>query len=172
MKTNHEANNHTSHGSYSINDFIPLIVIVSAITLATAVKQMMFGVDLHEAMIDFMGFFFLVFGFFKVINLHGFAQAYSTYDIIAKKSNAYGYAYPFIELALGGMYLMRFQLTAAHWITLVLMAVSSVGVAQALREKRELVCACLGNVFKLPMTYVTLAEDVLMGAMAAYILFM
>jgi hypothetical protein len=31
-------------------------------------------------------------------------------------------------------------------------------------------CACLGTVFKLPMTYVTVVEDLLMVAMAAVML--
>lgn len=47
------------------------------------------------------------------------------------------------------------------------MAVGTVGVARALPARRKIRCACLGAVFKLPMSYVTLAEDVLMAGMAA-----
>ena len=50
------------------------------------------------------------------------------------------------------------------------MAISSIGVAIELSKKKEIMCACLGVVFKLPMTYVTLLEDLLMAAMALIML--
>ncbi len=37
---------------------------------------------------------------------------------------------------------------------------------QALLQKRTIQCACLGTALKLPMTKVTLGEDLLMGLMA------
>lgn len=47
-----------------------------------------------------------------------------------------------------------------------MLGVSAIGVAQALMAKRKIVCACLGAVFKIPITKVTLLEDVLMFLMA------
>ncbi len=55
---------------------------------------------------------------------------------------------------------------ATNAITYVLMLVSGIGVAIALAKGENLMCACLGMVFKLPMTYVTLFEDLLMAGMA------
>ena len=40
--------------------------------------------DVMRAMGHFMGGFFLVFSFFKLLNLSGFADAYRTYDVLAK----------------------------------------------------------------------------------------
>jgi hypothetical protein len=57
-----------------------------------------------------------------------------------------------------------------HVFTLLLMLMSAVGVAVELHKGKEIVCACLGAVFNIPMTYVTLLEDLLMAAMAAYML--
>jgi hypothetical protein len=51
------------------------------------------------------------------------------------------------------------------------MAVSSIGVIQSVFQKRKIRCACLGTVFNLPMSTVTLVEDGLMIAMAAGALF-
>jgi hypothetical protein len=170
---NHETNNRENgYGTkYSLKDFLPLIIIFASILALTALKQMLFGWSVEGAMLDFMGIFFVVFGTFKLINLTDFAHAYAEYDIIAKRFMFYGYVYPFIELALGIMYLTRFQVTIANWVTLVLMVIGSIGVAYELSQKRDIVCACLGVVFKIPMTYVTLAEDIIMGLMAAYMLF-
>lgn len=157
--------------TYSAKDFLPLIIITAIIIGFTATRQFIYGLNINNAMYDFMGSFFIIFSGFKMINLSGFAQAYSTYDIIAQRYIAYAYAYPFIELALGILYLMRIQLTLANWATLILMIIGSIGVAIKLAKRESIVCACLGVVFKLPMTYVTLAEDVIMGAMALFMLF-
>jgi hypothetical protein len=157
---------------YTIKNFLPLIIIVLIIVGLTAFLQLFHGWGIHEIMYDFMGLFFVVFSLFKIINIRKFAEAYSMYDIIAKRSWLYAYLYPFIELTLGIMYLTRFQLFFANLITFVLMVIGSIGVGYELYQQKEIVCACLGAVFKIPMTYVTLAEDLIMGAMALYMIFM
>ena len=78
--------------------------------------------------------------------------------------------YPFIELGLGVAYLLRWELTIINWITLVLMLIGSIGVLQALLKKNAIRCACLGTALNLPMTTVTLVEDLGMAAMAAAML--
>ena len=120
-----------------------------------------------RAMGNFMGAFFLAFAFFKLLDLRGFADAYRGYDVVARRVPAYGYVYPFIELALGAAYVTGFQPFATNLVTLVVMAMSSVGVIQSLLAGRKIRCACLGTVFNLPMSTVTLVEDGLMIAMAA-----
>ena len=157
---------------YGFKDFLPLIVIFALIAGFTALRQSMAPFfDSMEAMNDFMAGFFLVFGAFKLINIHGFVEAYRTYDLVAQKSFAYAYAYPVIELGLGVLYLFRLFPIATNAVTLVVMLVSAVGVGIELSKGKEIACACLGVVFKLPMTYVTLFEDLLMAGMAAYMLF-
>lgn len=154
----------------SIKNFIPLLSIAGVILIFTLIRQYLMGWNFTNAMLDFMAAFFIVFATFKIINLSGFATAYQEYDIIAKQSRLYAYAYPFIELALGLCYLFRYQVRIANWITLILMIISSAGVALELSKGRQIMCACLGAVFKIPMTYVTLAEDIIMGLMALYML--
>jgi hypothetical protein len=152
---------------YSLRDFVPLIIIFTIIILFTGVRQYFLGHwDLGAAMSDFMGAFFLVFGTFKVIKWHHFAQAYSTYDILAQRSSIYAYAYPLIEITLGIAYLLRLYPLLTNSITFILMVISSIGVALELFKGHEIMCACLGTVFTIPMTYVTLAEDILMAGMA------
>ncbi len=153
-----------------LKKFLPLIIIFSLIAVFAIVKQWLTGFSVMGAMSDFMAGFFLVFGGFKIINWKGFAHAYTTYDLIAKRVIAYAYIYPLIELGLGVVYLLRWQLGIVNWITLAVMIVSAVGVAKKLLEGEEVPCACLGLVFKFPMTWVTLAEDLLMAIMAAAML--
>ena len=151
-------------------DFMPLMIIFILICLATLARQMRSGLDTMYAMSDFMGFFFIIFASFKLFNWQGFVDAYHMYDILAQKSKLYAYAYPLIELSLGIAYLIRWHLFAINIVTLILMIISSIGVARELRNHRKITCACLGTVFKIPMTYVTLAEDLLMAGMAALML--
>lgn len=153
---------------YTIRDFLPLIIIFILIITFTATRQFVAGTSwsVMNAMNDFMAGFFLVFGAFKIINWRGFVQAYKIYDLLAKQSTAYAYAYPIIELALGLAYFFRIYPIAINSITFVLMIMSSIGVALELTKGGHIICACLGAVFKLPMTYVTLFEDLLMAGMA------
>ncbi len=89
------------------------------------------------------------------------------YDVVARRLPVYGFAYPFIEVALGAAYIAGIQPTAVNLTTLVVMSVSIIGVIQSVLQKRRSRCACLGTVFNLPMSTLTLVEDGLMIAMAA-----
>jgi cation transport ATPase len=151
----------------------PLLLIVGyiagAVALATWFRSAL-GWSWHTFMLDFMAGFFLVFSFFKLLDLRGFVDAYQSYDILARPFRPWGFAYPFIELALGIAYLTRFELFATNVATLLLMLMGSVGVLRALLKKKAIRCACLGTALNLPMTTVTLVEDVGMAAMAAIML--
>ena len=151
-------------------EFLPLVYVFAAVIILTAAAALYTGADGLRLMTLFMGMFFLVFGSFKVWNLRPFAEAYRMYDLIAMRSAVYGYGYPFLELLLAVLYLTGTHLPAANAATLILMTVSAAGVFVKLRKKEEVMCACLGAVFAVPMTWVTLAEDILMAGMAAAML--
>lgn len=122
--------------------------------------------SLGPMMRHFMAGFFLVFSFFKLLDLRGFVDTYRGYDLFARRSKAYAWAYPFIELGLGVAYLMNLYPVATNLVTLIVMGVGAVGVLRVLLDKRSIRCACLGTALNLPMTKVTLIEDLTMAAMA------
>lgn len=158
-----------SHEQRSVFEiYKPLIVIVGYIVLVAVASSAASGAFSWQQVMTFiMAGFFLVFSAFKFFNLSGFADAYATYDLLAKRWRAWGYIYPFCELALGIAYLTGIAPRATNLATFVLMAFSSLGVMGALRSGRKIQCACLGTVLKLPMSTVTLVEDLAMVAMAA-----
>lgn len=121
-------------------------------------------------MSHFMAGFFLAFSFFKLLNLKGFAESYSMYDVIAKKWSGWGYVYAFVELALGIAFLTGFNPILTNSITFVVMSVSIIGVLQSVFNKRKIKCACLGDVFNLPMSTITIIEDTLMIGMSVVML--
>lgn len=148
----------------------PLLLILAYLLAASVSVQMpqngLAGVHWHETMRYFMAGFFLVFSFFKLLDVPAFADAYAGYDLLAKRWHGWGLMYPFVELALGLAYLANWNPLLINWVTLVVMGFSAIGVIQAVLDKRSIRCACLGAVFKLPMSTVTIIEDVGMVAMA------
>jgi copper chaperone CopZ len=125
----------------------------------------------HAWMNYFMAGFFIVFSFFKLLNLEGFAESYAMYDIVAKRWKFWGYLYAFIELFLGIAYLSGFNPILTNWITLIVIMISLIGVVQSVIHKRKIKCACLGVVFDLPMSTITIIEDLMMVIMSTCMLF-
>lgn len=123
-------------------------------------------IDFSRWMRHFMAGFFLTFSFFKMLNLKGFKESYMMYDIIAMNFPSWGYIYAFIELMLGIAYLLNFNPIIVNSITLIVMSVSILGVLQTVLNKKTIKCACLGDVFNLPMSTVTIIEDGLMIIMS------
>lgn len=124
-----------------------------------------------DAMLDFMGLFYIVFSFFKLLDMKGFPESFRMYDPLAKMVPIYGWLYPFIELALGLMLLMRFEITAALITTIAILGITTIGVSKTLLDKKSIRCACLGTALKLPMTEATFIENVIMLVMAGVLLF-
>ena len=151
--------------------YYPLALLFAFLLGLVALAEWRAGAfEWMRAMNHFMGGFFIAFSFFKLLDVRAFADAYAGYDIVARRSRAYALAYPFLELALGIAYLANVWPLATNLLTLVVMSVGSVGVIQSLLNKRKIRCACLGAVFALPMSTVTLLEDGLMAAMAVVML--
>ena len=113
----------------------------------------------------FMAGFFLVFSFFKLLDIKGFASSYQMYDLVARQVPAWGLVYPFVELAFGIAFLTRFMPIATNVLEIVLMLIGAAGVLKALFDKRSIRCACLGSVLNLPMTTVSLVEDLGMAGL-------
>jgi len=148
----------------------PLLLVFSFILGISLIASYKNEFNPMQWMTNFMAGFFIAFSFFKLLNLKGFADSYSSYDILAKKVYSYGFIYPFIELALGVAYLTGFNMQMTNIATIIVMGFSSIGVIQAVSNKRRIQCACLGAVFNLPMSTVTIIEDLLMVAMAGVML--
>jgi cation transport ATPase len=147
----------------------PLLIILFYITTASVLlnyNEWFLG----EFMLDFMGLFFIVFSFFKMLDVSGFKTSFAMYDPIAKKVPFYGKIYPYIETALGLLFLMRFEIDIALMVTLVILGVTTIGVTKTLLDKKSIGCACLGTALKLPMTEATFIENAIMIVMAVLML--
>jgi len=154
----------------SLKTFWPLILIGLFLTGVSSLVTWQSGGNWGDWMAIFMGGFFLVFSFFKFLDIEGFVNSYRGYDLLARRWNAYGYVYPFLELGLGIGWCTSGHSTEVAAATVGIMGFSAIGVIQAVAKKQTIQCACLGTVFNLPMTTVTIVEDLLMVGMALWML--
>lgn len=153
--------------------YFPLLLILGFVLGGSVLVQLGTGpVTTGETMRYFMAGFFLVFSFFKLLDVRAFADAYAGYDLLAARWHGWGLIYPFVELGLGIAYLVNFNPVATLWATIIVMGFSAIGVIRAVASKTQIQCACLGAVFKLPMSTVTIVEDLGMVAMAVVMLAM
>ena len=153
-----------------LKQLFPLFLIFGYILVAALLLNFR-PLDWSGFMLDFMGLFYIVFSFFKLLDLKGFPDSFRMYDPLARVFPAYGWLYPFIELTLGIMFLMRFEITSALIMTLIVLGITTVGVTKSLLGDKKIQCACLGTALKLPMTKATFIENSIMIVMALLMLF-
>ena len=145
--------------------YAPILLIFLYVSTITLLIQLKSGHMQH-----FMAGFFLVFSFFKLLNLKGFAESYVMYDVVAKKFSFWAYSYAFVEVGLGISYLLNYNPLVTNACTFVVMSISIIGVLQSVFDNKKIQCACLGAVFNLPMSTVTIIEDALMIVMSGYMI--
>ncbi len=119
----------------------------------------------------FVAFSMCVLAIQKLQNVETFSSMFLGYDLLAKRWVPYAYVYPFAE-ALTGVLMVS---GALRWISipvaLFIGGVGAISVAHAVYvEKRELKCACVGGGSNVPLGFVSLTENVMMVAMAVWML--
>ena len=152
-----------------IQQLKPLFIILGYIFIASILLNYK-NWNSSNAMLDFMGLFYIIFSFFKILDIKGFSISFSMYDPLAKQAPIYGYIYPFIEVILGLMFLIRYEVNIALILTVIVLGITTIGVTQTLLNKRSIKCACLGTTLNLPMTEATFIENALMIIMAFLLL--
>ena len=152
-----------------IKQLKPLFIILTYISITSLLLNFK-NWNSTNAMLDFMGLFYIIFSFFKILDIKGFSMSFRMYDPLAKKVSLYGSIYPFMEVLLGIMFLTRIEVEAALILTIILLGITSFGVTQTLLNKKKIKCACLGTTLQLPMTEATFIENALMITMAFVLL--
>ncbi len=152
-----------------LQQLFPLVMILSYV-LAGSIGLNIDDFFYQSFMLDFMGLFFIVFSFFKLLDLKGFVSSFRMYDPLANKWPTYGWLYPFIEVFLGLLFLFRENIVLSLWMTIGVLGITTIGVTKSLLNKTPITCACLGSVLNLPMTLATFIENIIMIIMAVLML--
>lgn len=163
-----ELQDQTNTKKSKLSTYKPLLLVIGFVLLVSLLSSFKTSFHLMNWMTNFMGGFFIAFSFFKFLDLNGFSNSFATYDIIAKKWKGYGKIYPFIELGLGVAYLLALQSAITNTMCILVLSASTIGVIKAVLSKKQIQCACLGTVFNLPMSTVTIIENFTMISMAIF----
>lgn len=161
-----------STSTHNILKYWPLISLVIIAALAAFALDYAFQDRRFGWMHFFMGFFLCQFALLKIFHPKGFADGFQMYDLIASKFRLYAYIYPLIELALGLAYLSFFIPIITYIITIIILGIGAIGVIKALIKGLDIRCACMGTVLDVPLSTVTLTEDLGMVIMAFILLFL
>lgn len=154
----------------SMSDYWPLVsLVLIAAALGCAIIYRTDG-GMTEWMHYFMGFFLCIFGMLKIFTPSAFADGFQMYDILAMRFRPYAYIYPYIELGLGLAYLSFIFPLITYTLTILVMMFGATGVVFALMRGLDINCPCMGSVLKVPLSTVTLTENIGMAVMAAIML--
>lgn len=153
--------------------YIPVLaVFATAAALAMAVSHSVFGSPFTTRALEwFVAFAMTLLAMLKLQDVDRFATMFLGYDLLARRWVPYAYLYPFGEALAGVLMAGR----ALDWISipiaLVIGSIGAISVFYAVYiQKRELKCACVGGSGRVPLGFVSLTENIVMVAMAAWML--
>ena len=147
-----------------------LAVFAMTALMALAASTAAFGTPLTLRAAEwFIAFSMCVLALLKLQDVETFSTMFLNYDLLAKRWVRYGYVYPFAE-GLAGVLMTAH---VANWLSVpVALFIGTVGAVSVFKavyiDKRELKCACVGGATRVPLGFVSLTENVMMIAMAVW----
>lgn len=154
----------------SIKQYWPLISLILVSMLSAFAINWRFNGNMIAWMHYFMGTFLMVFSVLKIFHPAKFADGFTMYDILAKRTRIYAYVYPYIELILGMLYLSFISPMLTYILTILILTFGSIGVIKGLQRGLDISCPCMGSILNVPLSTVTLTEDIGMVVMALMLL--
>ena len=155
--------------------YTPVIALFSITALmALAASYAVYGTPFTiRAGEWFIAFSMAVLALLKLQNVESFSTMFLNYDLLAKRWVPYSYIYPFAE-GLAGVLMIA---GALNWLSIpVALFIGSVGAVSVFKavylDRRELKCACVGGSSNVPLGFVSLTENLMMVAMALWMLAM
>lgn len=141
--------------------------IAAALSMAT-----MGSVFTGHAVEWFVGIAMCMLAYLKLRDVDSFATMFLNYDLLARRWVPYGIVYAWAE-AFAGVLMLSGQLPwLAAGVALFIGGIGAVSVFKAVYiDKRELKCACVGGDSNVPLGFVSLSENLIMIAMAVWMLF-
>ncbi|MGF3024079.1 MauE/DoxX family redox-associated membrane protein [Methylobacterium aquaticum] len=153
--------------------YVPVIAVFSMTALmALAASYAVFGTPLTMRAAEwFIAFSMCVLALLKLQDIESFSSMFLGYDLLGQRWVRYAYAYPFLE-GIAGVLMVA---GALNWISIpVALFIGTVGAASVFKavyvDKRDIKCACVGGSSKVPLGFVSLTENVMMVAMAVWML--
>jgi glutaredoxin len=119
----------------------------------------------------FIAFSMCVLALLKLQDVEKFSTMFLNYDLLAKRWVPYGTIYPFAEGLAGVLMVGGVLIWLSAPVALFIGGIGAVSVFKAVYiDKRELKCACVGGSSNVPLGFVSLTENLMMIAMAVWML--
>lgn len=112
-----------------------------------------------------------ILGTLKLQDLRSYATGFVQYDLVARHYVPYAYLYAFVEAGAGALMLAGLATLIVAPAVLVVSTIGAISVTKAVYiEKRDLNCACVGGGSSVPLGFLSLTENLMMMAMAIWML--
>lgn len=119
----------------------------------------------------FVAFLMCILGVQKLRDLPAFQNTFITYDLLGMRDTRYAFIYPFVETGAGILMIAGAFTWLAAPAALFVAGINGISVFKAVYiDKRDLKCACVGGNSNVPLGFISLTENILMVAMAIWML--
>lgn len=152
----------------------PVIAVFAvAALIALAVSHAAYGQPFTLRAAEwFIGLSMCILAMLKLQDIESFSSMFLNYDLLAKRWVPYAYIYPFAELAAGLLMVAGALMWVSIPIALFIGGIGAVSVFKAVYiDQRDIKCACVGGSSRVPLGFVSLTENVMMVAMALWMVF-
>ena len=151
-----------------------LVVFATTAIMAAMISLAVFGTVLtQQTAVWFIALSMMVLGMLKLQNIESFSTMFLNYDLLAKRWPPYGKFYPFAEFGAGALMVAGLLTWLSAPVALAIGTIGAVSVFKAVYiERRQLKCACVGGDSNVPLGFLSLTENLMMIAMAIWMLAM
>lgn len=150
------------------------VIAVFAVTalMALAASQAAFGNPFTILAAEwFIAFSMCVLAILKLRDVEKFSSMFLGYDILARRFVPYAYIYPFAEALAGVLMIAGVWTWVSAPLALFIGTIGAVSIIHAVYvQKRDIKCACVGGSSNVPLGFVSLTENLMMVAMAVWML--
>ena len=153
-----------------IKTYKPILLALFFVILLAVISSIERSFSYKEFFRLYMGYFFIIFSFLKLQNIKQFALSFSKYDPISQKFFKFGIIYPFLELLLGILFILNFLGLTINILTIIIFIPQTIGVIVKLKNNEKISCACVGTSTEIPISNLTILENIIMCLMAIYMI--
>ena len=151
--------------------YLPVFYVYAFSILVSLNIVFFYDLNIRSLILYFLGFFSLTFGILKFINLNSYVESLLEYDFIAQRFKLYAYLIPILELIFGVLFILQREILLIEYLCIIFFTLNIVVIANALEKRRSFTCACMGGLFKIPLSYVSLLESFTMVLGTIYLIY-
>jgi len=151
--------------------YLPVFYVYAFSLLISLNIVFFYDLNIRSLFLYFLGFFSLTFGILKFINLNSYIDSLLEYDFIAQRFKFYAYLIPVFEIVFGVLFVLQKEYLLIEYLCIIFFTLNIVVIANALEKRRNFTCACMGGLFKIPLSYVSLLESLTMVLGTIYLIY-